>query len=357
MLEKQLNAPLIRLKQERLDFNQSQVSKCNFHLFSALLDSSMTIVMETCYKNVFVLFFILCFFPVLFCRIAIVEDVGVQEIKNTRVVKKYVGRNNYRPKGDGQAPPQREKYKPVQTRIVYRDMRKNVIIKDEAIDRQIKYLQAKQRDLRGIKVQIVELEKKIDKDRAAKRAMKRKERKKAKKKHKRDASEVVVKATMPLRFTDDAYIRIYAARNQWRDSDGDWLYDMLKHTKFTDNDEDEGGTLNREEFHRYFDEMGVNPAITDHVFDDTTKDGEISVMEWLRWQRKFDKDKLNKWLDEIFRNYFEEDKAWLHEMIKYTKYHDLKDEEIREDNPSWTLEHEMRCYKYGLMSYTTSIWQ
>ena len=117
---------------------------------------------------------------------------------------------------------------------------------------------------------------------------------------------------------------------------------MLKHTKFTDIDVDEGGTLNREEFHHYFDGKGVNPFITDKVFDeiDASKDNEISVMEWLRWQRKFDKDKLAKWLDEIYKKYFDEDKNWLYEMIKYTKYNDIKDDEYREENEAWHLDHE-----------------
>ena len=119
---------------------------------------------------------------------------------------KYIGRGQAMPRVNRNVDSSgRMKYHPTKTKTVYRDMRKNVIIKDENMDRHIKYLEGKQRDLRGLKIKIVELEKKIDKERAEKRALKRK----LAKKNKKRGSQVMVKATMPLRFNDDVYIRLY----------------------------------------------------------------------------------------------------------------------------------------------------
>ena len=78
--------------------------------------------------------------------------------------------------------------------------------------------------------------------------------------------------------------------------DENWLFEKLKSFQFTDLDADEGGTIDREEIHEHFDKEGVDPAVTDVIFDviDANGDGDISIREWFQWQQKFRKKDLTK---------------------------------------------------------------
>ena len=78
--------------------------------------------------------------------------------------------------------------------------------------------------------------------------------------------------------------------------DENWLFEKLKSFQFTDLDADEGGTIDREEIHEHFDKEGVDPEVTDVIFDviDANGDGDISIREWFQWQQKFRKKDLTK---------------------------------------------------------------
>ena len=78
--------------------------------------------------------------------------------------------------------------------------------------------------------------------------------------------------------------------------DENFLFNKLKKYQFKDLDVDENGTLDREELHEHFDKEGVDPEITDVIFDniDANGDGDISIKEWFQWQMKFKKADLAK---------------------------------------------------------------
>merc|ERR1712048_110468 len=71
--------------------------------------------------------------------------------------------------------------------------------------------------------------------------------------------------------------------------DENFLFNKLKKYQFKDLDQDENGTLDREELHEHFDAEGVDPNITDVIFDniDANGDADISIKEWFQWQMKF----------------------------------------------------------------------
>ena len=62
-------------------------------------------------------------------------------------------------------------------------------------------------------------------------------------------------------------------------------------------DKDEGGTIDRDEFHEQFLGKEVDKQILDLVFDeiDANGDGDITVMEFTKWQHNFTKKKMKKW--------------------------------------------------------------
>lgn len=78
--------------------------------------------------------------------------------------------------------------------------------------------------------------------------------------------------------------------------DENWLYEKLKKMQFTHLDDDQNGTLDREELHNEFDNQVDDPNIIDIIFDviDANGDGDISVKEWFQWQQKFRKKDLKK---------------------------------------------------------------
>ena len=79
--------------------------------------------------------------------------------------------------------------------------------------------------------------------------------------------------------------------------DANWLFEKLKAMQFVSLDTDQGGTIDRKEFHEQFAQSEVDDKVLDLVFDDidANGDGDISVMEFTKWQHNFTKKKLSKW--------------------------------------------------------------
>ena len=81
-------------------------------------------------------------------------------------------------------------------------------------------------------------------------------------------------------------------------TDEAWRLAKLKRFKFKDIDANDNDLLDRDELHAHLDKEGVDPTVTDLLFDaiDANGDGDISVKEWFVWQQKLKKKHLAKLL-------------------------------------------------------------
>eukprot|EP01083_Nonionella_stella_P121567 365303_1 len=150
--------------------------------------------------------------------------------RTSRVVKKvYINRGNsrvYRRNGNA------VNYRPKEVRIVYRDLRKKVVLKSHNIDTRIKYLKGQKKRLNIIKKKIVPLEQRIDRVKYRKRQQnkkkkkdggsKGKKKKKKKKKKKGNATEEEMKQRVGINGTGGAGDDDDDEEDdEWSDSDWD----------------------------------------------------------------------------------------------------------------------------------------
>ena len=76
--------------------------------------------------------------------------------------------------------------------------------------------------------------------------------------------------------------------------DADWLFNVLKNMQFVHLDTDEGGTITKEEFIDGFKDKDIDKNLLEIVFNqiDINGDGDVTVMEFTRWQHKITPKKV-----------------------------------------------------------------